>query len=273
MTISLFCKKDNCVECTLCPNRCRLKEDEVGKCSIRQCDGDTIFLNNYGEFVSVAVNPIEKKPFVNYLPGTKTLSIGGIGCSLSCDFCENHIISQAEKKVPQKKFSVNKLVSIAKDKCCDSICMTFNEPTISFEYLIDLANHCHTNNLKFILKTNAYVNKEPWFEICKVTDAMNIDWKGNDEHQLKIVGAKKDIIEKRITEAFYAGVHLEISVPIYKYSPKDIEYFSKFISLLDKNIPCHILKIHPSYHFSEDFSQCDLAREIMSNYISNILIK
>ena len=87
MTISLSCKKDNYVECKLCPNRCRLKEGEVGKCFVRKCDGDTIFLNNYGEFVSVAVNPIEKKPFINYLPGTKTLSIGGVGCSLSCAFC------------------------------------------------------------------------------------------------------------------------------------------------------------------------------------------
>ena len=276
MAISLSCKKDGYVECRLCPNRCQLKEDEIGKCSVRVCDGDTIFLSNWGELASIAVNPIVKKPFQNYLTGTKTLSIGGVGCSLSCQFCENHTISQCEKNISYKKFSVHQLVDIAKEKHCKSVCMTFNEPTISFEYLMDLAEACHENDLKFILKTNAYVNKEPWAEICRVTDAMNIDWKGGRDKYHSIMGSKEFVITDRIEEAYKSNVHLEISIPLYNSLLEDLREFSQFLGGLDKNIPCHLLKVNPAYNFSNHQPTTDevvaAAKEVMSSCISNIFM-
>jgi pyruvate formate lyase activating enzyme len=280
MTISLSLKKDDYVECRLCPNRCQLKEDEIGKCSVRVCDGDTISLSNYGEFASVAINPIEKKPLVKYMPGTNTLSIGGVGCSLNCRFCENHIISQCERDVHLKKFSVNQLICLAKGKYCDSICMTFNEPTISFEFLIDLADACKTHDLKFILKTNAYVNQEPWAEICKVTDAMNIDWKGCGESYLHMTGATECITMARIEEAYEAGVHIEISIPFYYSSERELQGLSDFVHFLksiDRNIPCHLVIIRPSFKVSEHICKCDSAwleaKHILESNMSNIFME
>ncbi len=276
MTISLFSKKDSYVECKLCPHRCQLKAGESGKCSVRLCDGDTIFLSNYGELVSVAVNPIEKKPFRKYLPSTKTLSIGGVGCSLNCKFCEQNRISQSRSHKDLKYFSAESIVSIAIEKHCKSVCMTFNEPTISFEYLIDLADACHKTDLKFILKTNAYVNQEPWAEICRVTDAVNVDFKGCEAQYKEITGAEDFVIMDRIKEAYEAGVHLEISIPLYDFVSEDIEYLSQFLSSLDKDIPCHLLKVNPSYQFLErpptDPAILEQAKEIMLLYINNIFM-
>ncbi len=87
MDVKLSVEKEGYVECLLCPHKCQLRKGDFGKCSIRKCNGDSIFLSNYGELSSIAVNPIEKKPFYKYLPGSKTLSIGSVGCNLSCQFC------------------------------------------------------------------------------------------------------------------------------------------------------------------------------------------
>jgi len=280
MTISLFDKKTGYIECKLCPHRCMLRAGESGKCSIRKCDGDTIFLSNYGELVSIAVNPIEKKPFRCFLPKTDTLSVGGVGCSLRCAFCEQSGISQAGEHPNSKYFSIDYLIDVAKGKNCESICMTFNEPTISFEYLIDLANACHDSDLKFLLKTNAYVNKEPWGAICEVTDAMNIDFKGCDVQYLKITGAKEFVIKDRIKEAYDSGVCIEISIPIYYSFLEDTRIFfqcSQFLGSLDRDIPCHLLKVNPAYDFANhgptEQKVLDLARDIISFHMNNVFIE
>ena len=269
-------KKDNYVECRLCPNRCQLKENEIGKCSVRKSDGDTIFLMNYGELVSVAVNPIEKKPFRKYLPGTKTLSIGGWGCSLDCIFCQNYKISQSEGSDHPKFFPTEYLISVAKEKKCQSICMTFNEPTISFEYLIDLAKACHKSDLRFILKTNAYVNKEPWNAICEVVNAINIDIKSMVSANFKkITRCDFFMLGDRIKEAYEMGVHLEVSIPLYCDDAlcEEVKNMGIFLSSLDVNIPCHLLKIVPSYRnrdFISDSKSIDKAEVILSGYMNYI---
>ena len=277
MDMPLFEKKTGYVECKLCPHRCRLKEGEVGKCFVRKCDGDSIFLSNYGELTSISIDPIEKKPFHYFLPKTKTVSIGGIGCNLRCLFCENHEISQVEYHPLCKIFAPEKIVEIAEEKNYPSVCMTFNEPIISFEYLIDLAEACHKRDIKFILKTNAYVNEEPWRAICEVVDAMNIDWKGCDIQYSKITGAKEFVIMDRIREAYEAGVHLEISIPLYYSFLEDMRIFfqcAQFLGSLDRNIPCHLLKVNPAYRFSDhvaiDDTSYKLARDIIQVHMLNV---
>ena len=269
-------KKDDHVECKLCPHRCHLQKGDTGKCSVRKCDGDTIYLSTYGELVSVAVNPIEKKPFRKYLNGTKTLSIGGIGCSLDCYFCQNYKISQSKGVNHPKFFSTEYLISVANEKDCQSICMTFNEPTISFEYLIDLAEACHNNDLKFILKTNAYVNQEPWKAICGVVDAINIDIKSMVSVNFKkITRCDFFMLEDRIKEAYEIGVHLEVSIPLCYDNAlcEEVKNIGIFLSSLDVNIPCHLLKIVPSYRngdFVSDSKSIDKAEDILSVYMNHI---
>lgn len=280
MTISLFSKKNDYVECKLCPHRCHLRDGDTGKCSVRKCDGDAIFLSNYGELVSIAVNPIHKKPFRLFLPDTKTLSVGGVGCSLDCKFCENYKISQPKINHHPETFTAWEITEMAYRHQCESVCMTFNEPTISFEYLMDLAEACHDNDLKFILKTNAYVNKEPWSEICRVTDAMNIDWKGYDSQYRCLTGASDFVIMDRIKEAHEAGVHLEISVPLYCSYEEDIRKFSecgRFLASLDKNIPCHLSRVTPAYLLSDvipiDDESVKLSKDIFSSHMNNVFME
>ena len=93
--------------------------------------------------------------------------------------------------------------------------MSYNEPTLSYEFLIDLAFRCWQEDLKFILKTNAFINKEPWKEICQVTEAINIDWKGSEDNFKSITGVNSYVLQGRIKEASGAGVHIEISIPLY----------------------------------------------------------
>ena len=274
--MKLYEKIDDKVKCLLCPNYCILGYKEKGICLVRESNGKEIFFNSYGNISAMAVEPIEKKPITGFLENTSILSIGGNGCSLSgenkgCPFCENHKISQQEHD--SKYYSNNEIISLAKKYNCDSICMTYNEPTISYEFLIDLANESHKNELYFVLKTNGYINKEPWKEICRITDAMNIDLKGSDEKYLDIIGAKESVVRDRIKEAYDYGVHIEISIPLFYSDIEDeINDIGIYLSSIDKNIPCHILKIYSAYKHNKTTTNIEVekAKEILGKYMNNI---
>jgi pyruvate formate lyase activating enzyme len=277
--IELYKKVDGGLQCILCPHFCIIKEGKSGKCRVRKSDGEKITLPDYGCLTHIAIEPIEKKPIKHFLEDTKTLSIGGFSCNLNCVFCENNKISQHVRKDISKHFYPSDVVSIAKEKHCKSVCMTYNEPTIFYEYLIDVANECHKNDLKFILKTNAYINKEPWAEICGVIDAVNVDWKGSESQYKEITGADSYVIEDRIKEAYNAGVHVEISIPLYHGFLEDVRAFYKcgsFLNSLNKEIPCHLLKVFAANEHEEFPSTLgqviSTAQEILSYYMDRVYI-
>ena len=38
---------------------------------------------------ALALDPIEKKPLARYKPGSMILSVGGLGCTMRCPWCQN----------------------------------------------------------------------------------------------------------------------------------------------------------------------------------------
>jgi pyruvate formate lyase activating enzyme len=78
---------DREIECLLCPRFCRLGDRERGYCGVRENIGGTYRSLVYGKVCSFNVDPIEKKPFFHFLPGTSALSMATAGCNVNCKFC------------------------------------------------------------------------------------------------------------------------------------------------------------------------------------------
>jgi len=237
--------------CLLCPRYCELRNNQTGICNGRINTDGEIVPSNFGVVSAVAVEPIEKKPFKRYLPGTKTLSVGGFGCNLECKYCENENISQVGAGPNSKHFTPQQLIEVAIEKHCESICLTYNEPTIAFEYLIRIGELCHEDGLELIIKTNAYINEEPWEEVCKVVDAMNIDYKGFGNYFEDATQCRYKDYSQKIWTAINNDVHVELSIPIMPgYSNDDHRYFWPLeigLAEVNKNVPCHLLKINPAH--------------------------
>ncbi|HYB93306.1 MAG TPA: AmmeMemoRadiSam system radical SAM enzyme, partial [archaeon] len=86
---------NNIVKCAVCPRRCVIKPGERGFCDTRENRDGKLYTLIYGEVTSMAVDPIEKKPFFNFWPGSRIFSISTFGCSFTCPWCQNWQISQA----------------------------------------------------------------------------------------------------------------------------------------------------------------------------------
>jgi len=85
------------VRCTACARYCNIPEGKIGLCGIRQNIAGKLHLLVYGKVITGDVDPIEKKPVVHFMPGSKIFSIATTGCNWLCHYCQNFDISQRRK--------------------------------------------------------------------------------------------------------------------------------------------------------------------------------
>ena len=88
---------DGRVQCDVCPRFCKLRDGQRGLCFVRAAQGGEIVLTTWGRSSGFCVDPIEKKPLNQFLPGTPILSFGTAGCNLACEFCQNWDISKSRE--------------------------------------------------------------------------------------------------------------------------------------------------------------------------------
>ena len=72
---------DNRVRCHLCNHHCEIREGKRGICGVRQNLGGRLYSLVYGKIAAEHIDPIEKKPLFNFLPGSRAYSIGTLGCN------------------------------------------------------------------------------------------------------------------------------------------------------------------------------------------------
>ncbi|MGA2554521.1 MAG: radical SAM protein, partial [Smithella sp.] len=88
---------DGRVHCNLCAHRCVIKPDRRGVCGVRENRDGILYSLVYGTLIAENIDPIEKKPFFHVFPSSKSYSIATTGCNFSCEFCQNHEISQTPR--------------------------------------------------------------------------------------------------------------------------------------------------------------------------------
>ena len=173
---------DGRIVCTLCPRFCKMAEGQAGFCYIRQNIEGELVATAYGQSTGFAIDPIEKKPLSHFLPTTAILSFGTAGCNLGCRFCQNWHMSKA-RLVEQGSVSASPeaIVDLAVREGCPSIAMTYNDPTIFGEYVIDVSREARHRGIKSVLVTAGYITPEARREAYQYIDAVNVDLKAFSE--------------------------------------------------------------------------------------------
>jgi pyruvate formate lyase activating enzyme len=240
------------VHCLLCPNDCRIAEGRAGTCGVRENRGGRLELPRFGAISCMAVDPIEKKPLHHFHPGARILSVGFVGCSFRCGFCQNWHISQ-DVDVETRFAAPEDLVATARRERSFAIAYTYSEPLVHFEYVLDCAKAARGAGLKNVLVTNGYLNPAPAAELLPFVDAANVDLKAWDpEFYRQETGGKLEEVKRFIREA--AGrIHLEVTtliIPTKNDDPAQVEGIAGFIAGIDPAIPLHLSAYHPQYKYT-----------------------
>ena len=264
--------RDGRVQCLLCPHLCSLSEGKAGKCGVRRNMNGGLVAETYGKLSAIHYDPIEKKPLYHFHPGNIILSIGSIGCNLSCSFCQNCDISQADlSHFPWlKDHSPDEIVQMAAGRDGNlGIAFTYNEPTISFEYMLEVARLAKGMGMKTAMVSNGYINGPPLLELLPYMDAFNIDLKAFREEFYKLhTGARLSPVLDTLMLLKDAGKHIEITNLVIPGLNDDPEIFSEMIdwisSVLGKYTVLHLSRYFPHHQLSIDPTPVDTLKNLFA---------
>jgi len=274
----------NLVKCELCPWLCNILPDKRGMCGVRQNVDGKLYSLVYAKPCAVHVDPIEKKPLYHFMPGERAFSIATIGCNFFCGFCQNWQISKADAGSIEKEYdelAPERIVEDCKKNNCKIISYTYTEPTIFYEYMLDIAKIAKKEGIKDTIVSNGYISEAPLRELCKYIDGANIDLKGfTDEFYGKVCKGKLDPVLNTLKILKQEGVWLEITnliVPGLNDDFKKIEEMCKWISKdLGKDVPLHFSRFHPDYKMTDGqatpMETLEKAKKIAEKYLDYVYI-
>jgi pyruvate formate lyase activating enzyme len=246
------------VRCVACAHRCVLRPGRIGICGVRQNRGGWLYTLVYGQIAASKDEPIEKKPFYHFLPGSYALSIATRGCNFHCDFCQNWQIAQAHREgiVPESRFlSPDMVVEEAVGSGVRSIAYTYVEPTVFIEYALDTMTRARRAGLHNVFVTNGYETPEAIALIAPYLDAANIDLKAaNDAFYRRVCGARWEPVRDTIVEMRRRGIWVELTtllIPGLNDDPGDLTAMAEWIATtLGPETPWHVTRFQPAHRMA-----------------------
>jgi len=238
----------NRVKCLNCAHYCVISPGKRGICGVRENIDGKLYALNYGKAIAVNIDPIEKKPFFHFLPGSQSLSIATVGCNFTCKNCQNWDISQApkpDKPVLGDDLLPEEIVKMAKENNLPSISYTYTEPTIFLEYALDTMKLAKKAGIKNTFVSNGFMSEESAKLVIPYLNANNIDIKSfSDEFSRENCGARLQPILDTAKLMKKSGVWVEITtlvIPTLSDSEEMFRSIAKFIhDELGPETPWHI---------------------------------
>ncbi|MCK9151116.1 AmmeMemoRadiSam system radical SAM enzyme [Methanobacterium alcaliphilum] len=249
----LYEKSNGKTHCNVCRRNCLILPKNRGFCLTRENQDGKLYSLIYASVSSSAVDPIEKKPLFHFHPSTLVYSLGTVGCNLTCKYCQNWSISQAQiDNHSTQEILPEESVNLAKKYNCKSIAWTYNEPTMWLEYTIDSAKLAHKNNIKTVYVTNGYMSEEALENIGPHLDAANVDLKGmSDGFYQQLCNAHLQPVLENILWMREKGIHLEITnliIPGYNDSEENLKDLIRFVAEeVGIDVPMHFTRFFPYY--------------------------
>ena len=246
---------DGKVRCLTCERRCLLAPGASGWCRTRTNVDGTLVTLNYGNVSAISANPIEKKPLHHFFPGSAALTGGSWGCNFGCPWCQNWDIS----KSPLRRghyITPEDFVQTAVNWGCQGTSISFNEPTLSLEWSLDVFRLARKEGLYNTYVTNGYMTPQALDLLCDAgLDAMNVDVKG-DAHAVNkyCQGIDVEKVWRNCLHARQRSVHLEITTLVIPGVNHDEETLGgiarKIHGELGAQTPWHLSAYHPAYRYS-----------------------
>lgn len=292
---ALFYKKVKSgeVQCLLCPHFCVIPENQSGKCRVRKNLEGTLFSLNYGRHTSSNLDPIEKKPLYHFYPGSKILSLGTLGCNLSCSFCQNWSISQAPE-TPGDEAKINSLTESSTPEEVAEVALklkghrnigvayTYNEPGIWYEFVLESAKKVREAGMLNVMVTNGFINPQPLKELVPYLGAANVDLKSiREDFYRQNCGAKLAPVLEAL-KIYKENLLLEVTnllIPGLNDSPQEItELVDWVVRNLGRDTPLHFSRYHPDYRSSAPHTGVDIlekahqiaAKKLYYVYVGNL---
>lgn len=236
----------------------------------------------YGNISSVEPRPIEIKPFYHFYPGSSALTFATFSCNFRCPWCQNHQISKRTGK--GKDVSPDKMLELALQQRCDGLCASFQEPTLLFEYCIDLFPMAKKAGLYNTFVSNGYMTEDALRALVAAgLDGLKVDVKGDAEVYRNMLNADVRHVWDTIALARTLGIHVEVVHLMVTRLNDDPEKVHNLVidhlRYAGADVPLHFTRYHPECEYKAQSTSiraletaCKIAKEmgVRYPYIGNV---
>jgi pyruvate formate lyase activating enzyme len=251
---------DGSVRCMACGHRCLVRPGRRGICQVRFNDGGTLRAP-WGYVAALNADPVEKKPFYHFLPGSIALTFGMLGCDFHCGYCQNWLTSQALRDPASdvaayyiKHISPEQIVETARRAEAEVIASSYNEPLITSEWAAAVFKQAVAAGIKCVFVSNGNSTPEVLEYLRPYLTGMKIDLKSmQDKNYRQLGGVLKNVLDtiKRVKEM---GLWLEVVtlvVPGFNDSTGELWEAARFLSSVSPDIPWHVTAFHSDYKMED----------------------
>jgi pyruvate formate lyase activating enzyme len=244
------------LRCLACAHRCLLKPGRRGICGVR-FNANGVLMAPKGYVAGVQIDPLEKKPFNHFLPGSEVLTFGMLGCNFHCGFCQNWLSSQALRDPEAgrsayaiRRVSAEKLVTYAVENGARAIASSYNEPLITTEWAVEVFKLAKDKGLKTAYVSNGYATAEVLDYLVPWLDGYKVDLKSMRDSEYRKMGGRLQPVLDTIRRIKELGLWLEVVtlvIPGMNDSSDELWEASRFLASISPDIPWHVTAYHPDY--------------------------
>jgi pyruvate formate lyase activating enzyme len=247
---------DEVVRCQACAHRCHIQPGRRGICQMRYNREGQLYAP-WGYVAAANVDPIEKKPFMHFLPGSAALTFGMLGCNFHCDFCQNWVSSQTLRD-PAADGSINYIQPISPQELIDYgvrhgaqvVASSYNEPLITTEWAVEIFKAAKEKGLRCVYVSNGYATPEALQALAPYLDGYKIDLKCWSDTRYRELGGSLQVVLDTIRRAHDLGMWVEVVtlvIPGFNDSNEDLWESARYLASVSVDIPWHVTAFHPMY--------------------------
>jgi len=241
------------VRCYACGHRCRVLPGREGVCRVR-FNREGVLRVPFGYVSSLAIDPIEKKPFYHAFPGRDALSFGMLGCDLHCSYCQNWITSQTlrdTRAVAEPSFvAPERIVELAVEHHCPVLSSTYNEPLITAEWAVAIFKLGRQHGLVGSFVSNGHATPEALEYLRPYVPLFKVDLKAfRDKTYRQLGGVLDNVLDtiRRLKQMDFWVEIVTLVVPGLNDSDEELRQIAGFIAEVSVDIPWHVTAFHPDY--------------------------
>jgi pyruvate formate lyase activating enzyme len=279
--------EDGGVQCRLSPRGCRLREGQHGFCGVRRNVGGRLRTLNYGKSTRATQEFVETEALYHFAPGAPILSMGNVGCMMSCDYCHNWQTSQARhvRDADVHTYTPEQVVELCLERRIPIISWTYNDPVVWHEFVMDTSRLAHRHGLLTLYKSAFYISTEAARELTEVIDVFSLSLKSMDPafYRRLTKGTLPPVLEATEVVA-RSGRHLEISNLLVTDANDGADDARKVADWVLEHggpeMPLHYVRFHPDYKYQgvprtpidrlERAREIALARGLRYVYLGNV---
>jgi pyruvate formate lyase activating enzyme len=248
--------EDGSVRCTACGHRCLVRNGRRGICQVRFNRAGTLQVP-WGYVAGLNADPVEKKPFYHFLPGSTALTFGMLGCDFHCAYCQNWLSSQTLRDPAAsgsihylRRISPQQIVETAIRSGAEVIASSYNEPLITSEWSLAIFKLARQAGIQCLYVSNGNATPEVLEYLRPCLNGMKIDLKSmQDKNYRELGGVLKNVLDT-IMRVREMGLWLEVVtlvVPGFNDSTGELWEMARFLSSISPDIPWHVTAFHSDY--------------------------